>query len=239
MLRQIIFLLLAALCLLYYGILCFKFHKWNSTFSRFWAVVGILFLVIGQAVKNERLCAPVVLTLLALLVIFGITEGKIIRGIYQGSCKEYSCVIVLGAHVNGRKVTDSLKRRLDKAVDCYQDNPGIRIIVSGGKGKGEEITEAEAMKLYLEGQGVPKETILCENASTTTKENLLYSRELLNRNEIVGIVTNNFHMYRSTEIAKRLSYTGIVPVSAGCDPILFANYMVREFFAVWKMWILG
>lgn len=240
MLRQIVCLLAAVLCFLYYGSLCLKFHKWNSTFSRFWIAAGILFLAAGRAVREEDLCVPVLSLLMIMLVIFGITEVKIIWGIFKGSSQECSCLVVLGAHVEGKKVTDSLKKRLDQAVCFYRKNPGIQIIVSGGRGKGEDITEAEAMKHYLVERGVPRESILCEEASTTTKENLLYSRELMpDRDGTVGIVTNNFHMYRSVEIAKRLGYTKIVPIPAGCDPVLFANYMVREFFAVWKMWLLG
>lgn len=240
MLRQIVCFLLSGMCFLYYGAICFRLHKWNSTFSRFWAIAGLLFLAAGRAVTDERIGVPAVLLLAAVLVIFGITEGTVIRGMYQTNCQDYSCVIVLGAHVNGRRVTDSLRRRLDRAIECYRKNSQIRIIVSGGKGKGEAVTEAEAMREYLMENGVPKESILCEKASTTTKENLLYSRELLSdRDETVGIITNNFHMYRSVEIAKRVGYQGIVPIPAGCDPVLFVNYMARECFAVWKMWALG
>ena len=45
----------------------------------------------------------------------------------------------------GRKITDSLKRRLDCALAYLTEHPDVHVIVSGGQGKGEEVTEAYAM----------------------------------------------------------------------------------------------
>ena len=52
----------------------------------------------------------------------------------------------------------------------------------------------------------------------------------------VGIVSNNFHLYRACALARRLGYQKVFPLPAGCHPVLFPNYMVRECFAVWKSW---
>ena len=55
----------------------------------------------------------------------------------------------------------------------------------------------------------------------------------------VGIVSNNFHMYRALRYARKLGYQHPCPIAASCHPVLLLNYMTREFFAVWKMWILS
>lgn len=147
-------------------------------------------------------------------------------------------LIVLGAQVSGSRITDSLKRRLDRAKEYLVQNEGALVIVSGGRGKGEDVTEAEAMASYLMENGIAKERIFLEDQSRTTKENLLFSATLMKETgSPVGIVSNNFHLYRALQYAKAAGYSDVCPIVAGCNPVLFVNYMVRECFAVWKMWL--
>ena len=94
------------------------------------------------------------------------------------------------------------------------------------------------MEYYLNSHGIEEERILREENSRTTNENLAFSSAYIKDMHMpVGIVTNNFHMYRACCYARKLGYTNIHAVPAGCKPVLFLNYMVREFFAVLKMWI--
>lgn len=238
MLWQIILTAAGIFCLAYYGLICVTLGKWDSTFSRFWVMAGIVLIVMGQVSENSGARFPLFLILAAATGIFVFTQIRIILGMYAGAKKKCTVVIVLGAHVEGRRISESLKKRLDRAYEYYTGNPDLLLIVSGGKGRGEEITEAEAMKKYLLYRGIPSGNIVCEDRSTTTKENLIYSGRLIqNREMTVGIVTNNFHMYRASAIARRLGYSSIVSIPCGCPPVLFINYMVREFFAVWKMWL--
>ena len=152
--------------------------------------------------------------------------------------KEYDYLIILGAHVEGRKITDSLYRRLNKALIYLKAHPGTRAVVSGGQGTGEDVTEAQAMEDYLITQGIASYRIIKEEASTTTQENLKFSKRYMNCGEAdVGIVSNNFHLYRACAYARRLGYGHPYPLAASCHPALLVNYMVRECFAVWKMWL--
>lgn len=156
--------------------------------------------------------------------------------------KQVSCdyLIVLGAQVRGRKITDSLLRRLKKAQTYLSVHKETKVIVSGGQGKGEAITEAEAMADYLQNQGIEKMRIYLEDRSRTTQQNLEFSETFFDKEKhCVGIVSNNFHLYRACQIAKRLGYRRIEPVAASCHPLLFVNYMIREVLAVWKLWICG
>ena len=142
--------------------------------------------------------------------------------------------------MRGRKITDSLLRRLKKAQTYLSVHKETKVIVSGGQGKGEVITEAEAMADYLQNQGIEKMRIYLEDRSRTTQQNLEFSETFLDKEKhCVGIVSNNFHLYRACQIAKRLGYQRIEPVAASCHPLLFVNYMIREVLAVWKLWICG
>lgn len=182
---------------------------------------------------------PVIYILLALAAgIFLYTEGKILS--CMNSRKEADCawLIVLGAHVEGDRVTDSLKRRLDRAFRYLESHPYARAVLSGGQGEGEAVSEAEAMAGYLKAKGIDPKRLVLEDRSTTTEENLRFSKALIGSvEEPVGIVSNNFHLYRACLLAESLGYRKACSMAAGCHPVLLINYMVREFFAVWKAWI--
>ena len=150
----------------------------------------------------------------------------------------YSVLIVLGAHVNKQQPCDTLKRRLEKAVNLLFEDPELKVIVSGGRGKGEEISEAEAMKRYLKSYGIDEKRIILEDQSHSTRENLENCLEYIeDPGETIGIVTNNFHIYRAVKQAKICGYENPKPVLVSSDYILFLNYVVREFFSVINMYL--
>ena len=142
MLWQIILLLGGILCLLYYALLCAALKKWDSTFSRFWLFGGILCLLFWRIYAAEaailqsygRLFAGVAAGAAA---IFVLTELLIVRGMFAGKSGVYPYLIVLGAQVDGRRITDSLKRRLDRAEMYLKEHVETVDIVSGGRGDQE------------------------------------------------------------------------------------------------------
>ncbi|MGC4017920.1 MAG: YdcF family protein [Muricomes sp.] len=142
-------------------------------------------------------------------------------------------IIVLGAQVRKTVITNSLKRRLDAALFYLKKNPHTQVIVSGGQGKGEDISEAAAMSEYLYLHGIDKRQIILEDTSTSTRENLKNSSKIIgNLAEPVGIITNGFHMYRALQIGRKLGFMNIQGIAATSNPILQINYLMREFFAV-------
>lgn len=234
MLWKIIFVL-EIFCFLYYALIFGVTKKWNSTFSRFWILAGICFLLLGK-LKPERAVYP----LLIFSLIFLLTECRILFGMVPSHKKNLPYLIVLGAQVRGKRLSSSLYRRIERARLYLADNPETVVIVSGGQGEGEEITEASAMRQYLLGKGIEEKRIFMEGCSTTTAENLKFSAEYIHDLDIpVGIVTNNFHMYRACCYARRIGYQNLEAVPAGCPPVFFINYMVREFFALVKMMLMG
>ena len=90
--------------------------------------------------------------------------------------KTVDTMIILGAKVNRDGVSKTLKLRLDKAIEYYNKDKDINIIVSGGQGKDEVMTEALAMKNYLLENGVDEKNIILENKATTTLENIIFSK---------------------------------------------------------------
>ena len=113
-------------------------------------------------------------------------------------------LIVLGCAVRGERVSLTLKLRLDAALEYLEHSPNTAVIVSGGKGDGENISEAEAMKRYLVSHGVDEGRIITEDKSTSTWENFKFSKEILDERfpgASAAFVTTNFHVYRAGRVA--------------------------------------
>ena len=152
--------------------------------------------------------------------------------------KNLDYIIVLGAHVDGTRMTLALLERARRALLYLEENPGTRAVLSGGKGDGENITEAEAMYRYLTEHGIAGERLILEEYSTSTKENLAFSLEKIGTgNCSVGVVTNNFHVFRALQIAKKYGLSDVCGIAADSTPKYLPNNMLREFFAEMK-WLL-
>ncbi|MGG0239099.1 YdcF family protein [Bacillus rhizoplanae] len=147
-------------------------------------------------------------------------------------------MIVLGARVKGTEPSYSLQYRIDKAAEYLKTHQQTIVIVSGGKGKGEDISEALAMKRGLIKQGIQEERIIMEDRSTNTDENIKYSKSLIPANKKKGIiVTNDFHMYRAKKIAEKqgLQLEGL---SARTPKPIIIQSNVREYLAITKYWLM-
>lgn len=174
--------------------------------------------------------------------LFIIIEGLIIHEANNKYNEKSDYVIVLGARLNGDTPSKSLKYRLDATVKYHQTFSKTKIIVSGGQGKGELISEAKAMKNYLIDKGIDKNLIIEEDKSTNTNENIIYSKKIIDsfkkNNYSVTIITNGFHCYRSKLLANKHNLTAhTYSAKENLDTAL--HYYIREFFACLKDLLLS
>lgn len=149
-------------------------------------------------------------------------------------------VIVLGCQVRGEEPSLMLQRRLDAALEVLDKNPSALCVVSGGQGSGEDISEAEAMKRYLAERGVSPERIILEDRSVSTRENIVFSAELLQERGLsrAVIATNEFHQFRAGIYAKRNGLTA--GHHSGRTPLYnLLNYTVREWAALFDAFVRG
>lgn len=98
---------------------------------------------------------------------------------HYGDGQPADYVIVLGARVRGAKISNSLKQRLDRAIEYSEEYPNTVLVLSGGKGPGEEISEARAMYEYLQYNGIPEDKLLIEDQSSDTVQNIEFSRTVI------------------------------------------------------------
>lgn len=143
-------------------------------------------------------------------------------------------VVVLGCQINGETPSLMLKRRLDAAYDYLSENSDVKVIVSGGQGSDEVTSEADVMRKYLLKRGIEDSRIFMEDKSTSTEENLRFSKEIIDKEGLCGeitIVTDGFHQLRADILAKK---QGIEArnISASTEKWLLPTYWIREIYGV-------
>ncbi len=150
-------------------------------------------------------------------------------------------VVLLGCQVNGTRPSLMLQRRIDAAADYLTAHPDAVCILSGGQGEDEEISEAACMLTALTEAGIDPARLRTEDRSTSTRENLAYSMEIIRAEglpERLCIVTNEFHQYRARLIAE--TYTDdLCAVSAPSPVVLLPTYVVREWYAILAQFVFG
>ncbi|RRG18815.1 YdcF family protein [Weissella viridescens] len=145
-------------------------------------------------------------------------------------------ILVLGAGLNyGNQVSLSLKARLDKALAVADKLDHPWLILSGGQGNDETLTEAEAMAAYCERKGYPQQNLVLEAASTSTAENMAFTKAWLVEQGITpteGVfVTSDYHTYRAALLAQKV---GVTTRSAGAktEAKAFWHAYFREYCAI-------
>lgn len=180
------------------------------------------------------------------IIIFVAVEGMIIS-FPKKSLDDCDYVVVLGARVMGNEPGLTLKGRLDRAVEYVKNNDDdCKIVVSGGKGEGENISEAEAMKRYLVERGIKPEMIIKEDKSVNTMQNFEFSRDKIENDSKkkvadvdVKVVTTDFHAFRSDKYAKRAGYERLSFYTERTKWYLVPVLYAREFFAIGKMLLIS
>jgi uncharacterized SAM-binding protein YcdF (DUF218 family) len=146
-------------------------------------------------------------------------------------------IIILGARVKGSVPSLALAGRINSAADYLKDNRNTMAIASGGKGPGEDISEAESIKRELVGKGIDEARIILEDRSTDTYENIEFSKAFIPENAKTGVVvTNNFHVYRSIMIAKG-QYLDVYGLPAPTPIQAIPKSYIREYMAITKFYL--
>lgn len=151
--------------------------------------------------------------------------------------RNYDYIIIHGSGlIDGDVVPPLLASRIDMGIKLFQlaEKPTVKVIASGGKGEDEKLSEAQAIYNYLIEKGVPKDKIIREDQSTTTYENLKFSKALacgeMNR-PIFAFVSNNYHVFRVAMYALRLKMRGY-GVGSKTAIYYLPTAFIREFIAI-------
>lgn len=243
----VLFALLGVLCAAYCMFIAL-FMGYGSYFFLIWGVLAVVCLILAMILFHKEFVKKLprwfkvssVVCFAAGILFFGAIEGTIISRFSAQAKQGADYMIVLGAQWKQEGPSYVLQKRLDTALAYLQENPDTKVIVSGGQGSNEPISEAQGMSEYLTDAGISKERIIMEDKSTNTYENLSFSGDLLDKaNQSVVLVTSNFHVYRVEQIARKQGYAQAEGLAAPSHPAMVANNMMREFFGVLKDWWIG
>ncbi|RUS45877.1 YdcF family protein [Cohnella sp. AR92] len=155
----------------------------------------------------------------------------------QGTPKKADVGIVLGARLWQDKPSPALEERLDQALSLYRSGTFEHFLLSGGMdAEGGKLTEAEGMRDYLLGQGVPAEAIVLESNSHSTYDNLLFSQRIMKEEgwSRAVIVTHQYHGSRSQDIAEYLGYQDVQVSVTDSKVLNMAYHRTREVLAYTK-----
>lgn len=266
--------ILVVVCLVYYVVII-VYSGFSTSFAFIWLLAsGFFFLVAAGAryahlhPKKLPLWMPVSAATFfgACVAVFVTVEVLVFMGVASADVPNLDYVIVLGAKVNEDEISNSLRKRLDKAIEYSQANPETMLILSGGQGPDEPVAEARAMYDYLLYNGVPAGQMAMETISTSTVENIAYSKVMIDEIQRVkrerqaremmpiapgpyvvaedkplqiGVLTSNFHVFRARMIAEKWGIPGIYGIASESDMLLFPHLCVRECAAILKDRLMG
>lgn len=177
------------------------------------------------------------------LLVFALLLGQVLSGSRDDFHGEPKAMIILGCQVKPWGPSILLQDRLDRALDYLEDHPDLLVVVSGGQGSDEPMSEAQAMADYLEEHGISRETILLEDRSHNTMQNFAYSKELLEQQgydleQGVLVVSNGFHLTRARMLAGRAGFVEVSTLAAPSSHLPSRLHMyIREPLALVKSFL--
>lgn len=198
------------------------------------------FILYGLVIIFISLPLGMIVTQLAGFTLYALLYSRL------GDPRAADYIVVHGAGLSGENLTPLLRSRVDKGIEVYRavraEGMTPTLILSGGQGPDEVISEAEAMARYALKHGVDEEHILREDRSTTTEENVRYALEMVKeqRGADRGLascrmvfVTSDYHVLRTAALTRRLGAPGSV-VGARTALYYVPAGFLREFVATLK-----
>ena len=141
----------------------------------------------------------------------------VLAGGREGGVKNLDCALVLGAGVkHDGSPSDVLRDRLDVALSLYRHGRVERVLVSGDH-RAESYDEPNAMRRYLEANGVPREAIFMDHAGFDTYSSVWRAKNVFGAERII-VVTQDFHLPRALYVARSL---GIAAEGASADKRMY------------------
>ena len=206
---------------------------------------GFLFIwpAVGVWAKDSLGSALYLIVSLSAVYLFSLMAmyalSTILNLVHLRKSRNLDYIVVLGSGLNGDRVTPLLAGRIQRGIQLLEKNPQAKMILSGGQGPGEDLPESDAMGAYVVEKGVDPGRILLERRSTSTEENLLFSREMMEpgpkgKAPRVALVTTAYHVFRALILARK---QGMKCVGFGAKTKWYftLNAVLREFAGYLKL----
>lgn len=233
------------------AILCYTTPGYSFSGLMCLGIAGLItgYYLIALLAKQHFMAAKILRTVLTTILVFGIlivgiTEVVIIQAAQGDPETECDYIVVLGAGLRGSEPSRILTDRINTAYTYLTEHPDVICIVSGGQGPDEDISEAQCMFDHLTAMGIDGSRFWMEDKSTSTWENFQFTLNLIQektgaRPETIGVISNEFHLFRAGLFAEQCGVTPIGIPAPTSYVSLKLNYFLREAAGVWHYLILG
>lgn len=182
----------------------------------------------------KRWLTALLVLVIAVVVCFGALEGVVYSGAKTQVNGEPDIMVIFGCQVMSWGPSILLQDRLDTALDYLEDHPDMTVVVTGGKGSDEHVSEAQAMFDYLVAHGANADRIIMEDQANNTWENVLYTLELFRSGEFetsgnILLVSSDFHLTRIRMLWNR-AWPGTYTLSTLAAPCTHLPSRIKMFF---------
>ena len=164
-------------------------------------------------------------------------------GAVDGAAKS-DCIIVLGAAVYGDKPSPVFEERIRHGIHLFKDGYAPLIVFTGGKGVRATLAESEAAAKFAISNGVPQDSILTEDRSRTTQQNLAEANALMDGRGLKSaiLVSDPLHLFRAAQMAEDLkieAHLSATPTSRYQSLRSRMGFLIRELYFCHHYWITG
>ena len=190
--------------------------------------------------KKRRLAIPI---FLAAAVVYTSSLIMVLVVSQQDQRQHVDAIVVLGAAQYNGRPSPVFRARLNHALGLYREGLAPLVMVTGGVGRGDTMSEALAGERYLRAQGIPDSALAAAGEGRTTKTSMTAVAAWLRPRHItrVILVSDPFHMFRlrlearRTELEAFTSPTESSPISE--NPTLELRYLLAEGLKVPVAWL--
>jgi uncharacterized SAM-binding protein YcdF (DUF218 family) len=180
--------------------------------------------------------------LVLVLAYFAVSTTLVARWMGKDERPQVDAIVVLGAAQYDGRPSAIYQARLEHAVELWSDGVAPLLVFTGGKEPGDRFTEGGSGARWALARGVPEESVLTEEQSRTTYQNLAGAKRVLERRDPGGgrhrivVVSDPFHMFRAVRQAADLgmdaypSPTRTSPLSA--SRLKLTELVLREDLAI-------
>lgn len=203
--------------------------------------IDAIIKLVKSAWENKVLNALVIVICvfaISFVSAFAVTMNSIVS-YAKYTASDETTVVVLGCKVRGDTPSAMLYWRSSEAAKYLENNPNSVAILSGGKGDGENISEAECMFNIITDYGISEDRLFVEDKSTSTEENMRFSKEIIDDNNLstdIAIATSDYHEKRASMIAKKNGLNSS-SIPAYGDMYSRPTFYTREVFGVWLQYL--
>ena len=134
----------------------------------------------------------------AVLVAWLASLAAVVRVSREDQREPAGAIVVLGAAQYNGKPSPVLRSRLDHALALYRLGLAPQIVVTGGIGTGDRVSEASVGHQYLVTNGVPDSAVVVRPEGRSTRASMLSVAEWARDRGVTRaiLVSDPFHMLR-------------------------------------------